>query len=111
MLPQNWFSVLMYSWMQEKNWINIIAAGFRKGRLFPVHFAFSKVKIKRLVFYIATFLEYTNEQNQQMYPGNSLTTAAKTTQLPQMGRDVQVSPNSTLTTTITMKWSEPDKKS
>ena len=92
------------------------AAGFRRGQMFPMHFAFSKADIGNVAIYTATFFENTSESTQHSQADRSLAPAA-TTVAPVLsqaggntGETVQIGPNSTLTTTITMKWNGEEGK-
>ena len=84
-------------------------AGFRRGQMFPMQFSFSKADIESIAIYTATFSESINESTIQSQPESSLTPAA-TASPNQVGETIQIGPNSTFTTTITMNWSEEGKQ-
>ena len=89
------------------------AAGFRRGRMFPIQFSFSKANIENIAIYTATFSEYSIESIAQAHPdsASSLMPATATHQVSEgTGETTQIGPNSTLTTTITMKWNEDGKQ-
>lgn len=89
------------------------ATGFRRGNIFPMQFSFSRAKIQNIPVYTATFSESTNESMTQHQTNHSLTPATAVSQQVKegTGETIQIGPNSTFTTTITMKWNEDNKHS
>ncbi|MEE9356646.1 MAG: ammonium transporter [Methylococcaceae bacterium] len=87
------------------------AAGFRRGRMFPIQFSFSKAMIGNLDLYTATISEYTTETTEQPPVDNSLPPATFSPEQAKSGAEdtIQMGPNGSLTTTITMKWNEEGK--
>lgn len=87
------------------------AAGFRKGRMFPMQFSFSKARVKEIDFFTATFAEYKNESEESLQVNSSSPAFAQPQQQVNngVGETVQIGPNNTLTTTITMKWDKNGK--
>ncbi len=103
-LPLNKPNELIYGITQQ-------AVGFRKGRLFPMQFSFSKAKVESVDIYTAMFTKYKTESDLQT-PSETLLSPSSTS-APQenqgLGNTIQLGSNNTLTTTITMKWNEADK--
>ncbi len=87
------------------------AAGFRKGRIFPMQLSFSKASVDSVDIYTAMFAKYKGESEQQTQPESLLSTSNATVQQQNqgIGSTVQLGPNNSLTTTITMKWNDEDK--
>jgi Amt family ammonium transporter len=86
------------------------AAGFRKGRMFPMQFSFSKASVKGIDFFTATFAEYKNESDELLQTGSSISTVTQPQQVNDgLGQTIQMGANNTLTTTITMKWNDDGK--
>jgi len=86
------------------------AAGFRKGRMFPMQFSFSKASVKGIDFFTATFAEYKNESDELLQTGSSESTLTQPQQVNNgLGETIQIGANNTLTTTITMKWNDDGK--
>ncbi len=86
------------------------AAGFRKGRMFPMQFSFSKASVKGIDIFTATFAEYKNELDELVQTGSSASIVTQPQQVNNgLGETIQIGANNTLTTTITMKWNDDGK--
>jgi hypothetical protein len=86
------------------------AAGFRKGRMFPMQFSFSKASVKGIDIFTGTFAEYKNESDELLQTGSSESTLTQPQQVNNgLGETIQIGANNTLTTTITMKWNDDSK--
>jgi Amt family ammonium transporter len=83
------------------------AAGFRKGRMFPMQFSFSKASVKGIDIFTGIFAEYKNESDELLQTGSSESTLTQPQQVNNgLGETIQIGANNTLTTTITMKWND-----
>ncbi len=86
------------------------AAGFRKGRMFPMQFSFSKASVKGIDIFTGIFAEYKNESDELLQTGSSESTLTQPQQVNNgLGETIQIGANNTLTTTITMKWNDDGK--
>ena len=78
-----------------------------------MQYSFSEANIENIPVYTATFSEFTNDDVAEIVqPDPSFTAATNPTQpgKESMGETINIGPNSTFTTTITMKWIEEGKE-